>query len=298
MTKTGSLAVLLATALLLGGCVTTSFSSVAPLAQIAVTDQPANEAAPQSPNIAAAEQQVVLPPGIGTRQLMEGTAQETTMYLMGTGEPGPVVLVLGGVHGDEPGGWLAADSVLDLTFSRGSMLVVPRANRQATYLGMRTTPELGDLNRLYPGNPEGLPMERMAHQIMDLVSEYKVNVLIDLHESWAFYNGRPANGTAFLGQTVSSYPNENGPVLAQAIVDAVNQKTIYPWEELFYREFPNRNNPTPPTGGSRSSLSVGMRHPGVAAILVEMGQQQSLARRIDLHVHVVDEALWLLSMRG
>lgn len=256
---------------------------------------------------------VVLPPGIERRMLMEGTPYETPLYLIGTGEPGPVVLVLGGVHGDEPGGWLAAERVLNMEFARGSLLVVPRANRQAILVGQRTTEALGDLNRLYPGDPEGLPMARMAFEITQLVREFRVDVVLDLHESWAFYEDRPenpANGRAFLGQTIIAYPNEVGPPLAQAIIDAVNGRILYPRERLFYRQFPSPSSldagippqtpitASPSTGGRlRASLRLGYDFPNVASLTVEMAQLQPLERRIALHLAVVEEALRLLGMR-
>lgn len=276
-----------------------------------------NLTTPAAPSATPTPEPILLAAGTETRPLLPGTPQETPLYIIGSGQPGPVVLVLGGVHGDEPGGWLAAERVADLPFERGSLLVVPRANRQATYVGVRTTTELGDLNRLYPGDANGLPMARMAHAIVSLVREFRVDVVLDLHESWGFYNGRTVSSTAFLGQTVGAYPNVAGPELALAIVDAVNRRIRAPWEELFYREFPPRSAVSPPasgaapgqastpaapgggvaTAGSRSSLGLGLLFPNVAAILVEMGQQQSLERRIALHVQVVEETLRQMGMR-
>ena len=68
------------------------------------------------------------------------------------------------------------------------------------------TDDLGDLNRLYPGDPNGLPMARMAYEITETLREFHTTHALDLHESWAFYRDRTETqtGTAFLGQTVSS----------------------------------------------------------------------------------------------
>ena len=232
------------------------------------------------------------------RRLMAGTLQETSLYVYGSGRPGKVIMVLGGVHGNEPAGWLAAER-LQQSFrpANGAFLIVPRANRIATIAFERTLPDLGDLNRLYPGDAAGQPMARMAAEIVDLLHEFRVDVLVDMHESWAFYKDRPQNGTAFLGQTVSTFPSEPGITLVRDVVAAVNSRILAPREEFFDRQFPGPQNnnlpnstPTPGPGPSgTSSLSLPRWVPALIPILVEMGQQQALERRIALHLEVFHE---------
>src|SRR5690606_11190800 len=121
-----------------------------------------------------------------------------------SGVAGPVVIVLGGVHGNEPGGWLAADEIATWDVTAGSLVVAPRMNVEAIEGFVRTTEELGDLNRLFPGDAASeLPMERMAAALVEAATELRAEVLLDLHESWGFYAGRVQSGTAFLGQTVT-----------------------------------------------------------------------------------------------
>jgi len=243
----------------------------------------------------------VVAEGEQRRSMLAGTPQETPLYIYGSGRPGKVLLVLGGVHGNEPGGWLAAERV-QATFrpAQGAFLVIPRANKLAVNAFERTLPSLGDLNRLYPGSAEASqPMARMAAQIVDLLHEFHVDVLLDMHESWAFYKDRPQNGTAFLGQTVATAPIEPGITLVHDIVTSVNGRIRSPIEEFFDRQFPGpqqdgRNLPSstptpgpPPTG--TSSLSLNRNVPGLTPILVEMGQQQALERRVALHVDIFTE---------
>jgi hypothetical protein len=267
-----------------------------------------------------AEQQSAAPPvptptpepfvvaaGEERRVLMGGTPQETSLYIYGTGRPGPILMTLGGVHGNEPGGWQAAERVVEAVRPEvGALLVVPRANKLAVNLFERTTPELGDLNRSYPGSPDGLPMERMAYQIIETLREFHVNVLVDMHESWAFYKDRPQNGTAFLGQTVATRPADAGVELARVVVESVNTRIRAPHEEFFFREFPPNRLPEPQSalpfdtsgnpqaavsGGSRSSLGLPAHVEGLTALLVEMGQQQLLERRVALHIEVLGEVM-------
>ena len=126
-----------------------------------------------------------------------------------------------------------------------------------------------------------------------------------MHESWAFYKDRTVNGTAFLGQTVATNPVDPGISLVRAVVDAVNRTVLYPHEEFSVREFPPGGQPgqsladqnlprqaqAPPGGRGTSSLGLAQFFPGLVPVLVEMGQQQALERRIALHVQVLEEVL-------
>jgi hypothetical protein len=301
----GGLAALGPLSVVVSACGGPSLSDV-----IEQADEPGGESAisNQPPPTATPEPEpFIVPEGVQEHAMMAGTPQQNRLYVFGSGREGPIVLALGGVHGNEPGGWLAAEQVVDgMRPAFGALLVVPRANRLATLAFVRTTDELGDLNRLYPGNPDGLPMERMAFEIMNTIREYHVNVVVDMHESWAFYKDRTQNGTAFLGQTIATNPSEPGISLARSIVDAVNTRIRYPHEELFYREFPRGRLPGPTSalpndtsgnpaaavsGGSRSSLGLPSHVPGLVSLLVEMGQQQALDRRVALHVDVLREVL-------
>jgi hypothetical protein len=161
-------------------------------------------------------------------------------------------------------------------------------------------------------------MAQKAYEIVQMLKDFHATHVIDMHESWAFYRDRTPTqtGTAYLGQTVSSR-GEPGQSLAIQLVETVNTTHARAaHEELTFREWPPRDGfsvtpeagapqPTPlPEGtagpftgyrGSRSSLGLPMHIPGIAAILVEMGQQQDLDRRVQLHVDVVQEALRILS---
>jgi hypothetical protein len=261
----------------------------------------------------------VVAAGDQERVLMAGTPQETPILVFGSGKLGPIMAVLGGVHGNEPGGWLAAEAVRDsLRPASGALLVVPHANKLAMQEFVRTTDELGDLNRLYPGDPNGQPMARMAYEITETLREFHATHALDLHESWAFYRDRTdtQTGTAFLGQTISS-STVQGLALGRGIVEQVNGRILSPIEEVTLREWPPAGLvfPTPTPGGSpeptpssgdgfsfsrrsRSSLGLSTHIPGLVALLVEMGQQQALDRRVALHVDIVAEAMRQVGMQS
>jgi hypothetical protein len=206
------------------------------------------------------------------------------------------VLVLGGVHGNEPGGWFAAEEVADWEPLTGSLLVIPRANRVATRLLERTTSEMGDLNRLYPGSPDGLPMARMAHAVIEVAREHSVKYVLDMHESWIFFAERGVNGTAYLGQTIAAGQGPEATGLAEMLCERVNEQLgSGSRDRLWTRDqlplpnstpVPSNGNPTGGRGGT-SSLALGRHVEGLTPVLVEMGQyNQSESRRKQLHLMV------------
>jgi len=283
-------------------------TAVVPQAPLAPTPRPSPTPEPR----------VVFPAGHEDIALLSGTDWQTPLHVKHSGREGLHVLVLGGVHGNEPGGWAAAAEIANWNVDAGSLLVAPRANLRATIAFQRTLPELGDLNRLYPGSEHHvLPMSRMAHAIVRTVRDYKVDLVLDLHESWGFFNERTQNGTAFLGQTVTRGTGPYDLFDLARIIDAVNRDLTHR-ERLVMRDrsvrrMPDGSLPTPsPTpelpagarltapeeadpfgqGRSRSSLGIGMAVEGATAILIEMGQQdQPESRRSEIHQRIVRQFL-------
>jgi hypothetical protein len=239
-----------------------------------------------------------VPAGREERRLMAGTPWATPVHIANSGVSGPVLLVLGGVHGNEPGGWGAAEGIATWEPVRGRLLTIPHANVEAIALFARTTDELGDLNRLYPGSPESeFPMGRMAAEIVALAKQESVEVALDLHESWQFFVDAPNTGTASLGQTMTMGIGPRNPdfgraALARAnvLIAAERDLMIERDGSRFRRSDGSSINGDAPGNRGRSSLSLGGHVPGLTPILVEMGQQdQSLERRIQLH-HIVTRA--------
>jgi len=235
-----------------------------------------------------------IPQGVQERTLLEGTSSETPMIIRHSGVRGPAVMILGGVHGNEPAGWLAGDEVATWAPVAGSLIVVPRANVRALNAFVRTFDDIGDLNRLYPGNPESaLLMERMSFAFLETCREFKVEILLDMHESWAFYAEYPPNsGTGALGQTITAGLGPKQATIAQEIAVIANPQ-VTAREQFIIRDGTRLSRPdaTPPGAGTpvsqrgRSSLSAGGAVTGLTPILIEMGQEnQNLDRRIELHL--------------
>ncbi|GMU40748.1 MAG: hypothetical protein AMXMBFR23_16140 [Chloroflexota bacterium] len=251
----------------------------------------------------------VMPRGHEVLVLAQGTEYEATGLIFHSGRPGPRFMVLGGVHGNEPGGWMAAESIAEWEVQQGVLIVLPRLNHRSAAAFERTLDGYGDLNRLYPGDRNGPPMAHMAADVVAIAEEWRPHWLFDLHESWGFFNERGANGgTAFIGQTVTSAGPATALDFVSAAVEAVNGR-ITTREQLTMRNRPGGNfggggafgdrDDLGNFGGRRgsSSLSLGRFVPGLNPVLVEMGQMnQPESRRSELHQMLVREMLDRLEM--
>jgi predicted deacylase len=135
----------------------------------------------------------------GTRQasqivparLAYSDASVTAYIAMGTTD-GPVLTVLGAVHGDEYEGPVAIAELLNaLPVHRmaGTLIAVPVVNGPAYEAGRRASPrDDKDLARCFPGNPGGTPSEQLAHLIAtECIAP--ADALIDLHSGGVALDG-------------------------------------------------------------------------------------------------------------
>ena len=108
-------------------------------------------------------------------------AVTVTVGEVGTGEPRAVVVA--GVHGDEgPWGALAIRRLLEHSEHtlKGSLRVILASNPLAAAADARNAPLDGvDLNRSFPGNPEGSHTERLAAGLTPFLED--ADLVIDLH---------------------------------------------------------------------------------------------------------------------
>jgi plastocyanin len=133
----------------------------------------------------------------GSFELLEGTASETTVYVRTADADGPTVMVVGGIHGDEEAGYLAAGDIAEWDIESGQLVVVPRANARAIERGTRTAADGVDLNREFPTGRD--PTYEVAQALWNVAVEYEPDVFVDLHESYKLYNGDATDG---VGQAV------------------------------------------------------------------------------------------------
>jgi predicted deacylase len=119
-----------------------------------------------------------------------GPAGDFSVFTHDSGRAGHRVVVLGGVHGDETEGALAAGrlAVSDLALVAGRVDIVPICHEAAFAADSRTSPvDDGNLARVFPGDPTGPPTALLAHHLYTEVLE-GTDFLVDLHTSGRNYD--------------------------------------------------------------------------------------------------------------
>lgn len=156
---------------------------------------------------------------VSRRTLMAGTRHATEAVIIRGPASGPTVLVVGGIHGDQPAGVQAAQRVAQYRdLSRGTLIVVPAINKQAVQGGQRTAADGVDLNRTFPTRSGARPTDPRSRALWDLIRNEGVQYVLDLHEGKNYQST-----SSSIGQMVIHNTNRGTKDLADAMVTALNR---------------------------------------------------------------------------
>lgn len=115
-------------------------------------------------------------------RLPTGTLIEIPVYVFNGKEPGPSILLQGGLHGDETNSVeLVRRMLIDKSYKihRGCVIVVPLLNVFG-FLNLSRDMHGKDVNRSFPGSQKGSLASRMAYYLMKELTE-NINFGIDYH---------------------------------------------------------------------------------------------------------------------
>ncbi|HJN89808.1 MAG TPA: succinylglutamate desuccinylase/aspartoacylase family protein, partial [Verrucomicrobiota bacterium] len=171
--------------------------------------------------------------------LAKGTKWETTFYQRDSGQPGPVVVLTGGIHGNEPAGTAAAEQIRHWPITRGMLIVIPRANvpglRDGTRFLPGEPPQLRDLNRQFPKTKNATDARGiLATALWEFVGEQKPDWVIDLHEGFDF---NQLNSKS-VGSTIIDAKGKAAAIVVPLMLQAVNAEITDPKKKLIRLRYP------------------------------------------------------------
>ena len=105
-------------------------------------------------------------------------------------EKGGRLLVIGGIHGNEPGAYTSADLLKNVELAKGEILLVPRANFLSILANLRGYN--GDMNRKFADVPPSDPDYPNVQRIKRLISEFKPDAVLSLHDGYGFHALNPS----------------------------------------------------------------------------------------------------------
>ena len=168
-------------------------------------------------------------------QILEGKPTQTTVHKYVTDKPGPKIVIVGGIHGDEVAGWTAALRLVDTLSTEngicGEILLIPQANiladnAQVRYNVTGTGVSYSDLNRSFEIGRQSTA-KKATIEISDalvavvdefigdytIVNEYDL-CIIDFHESRGSYT----QGTASAGYLGDELLCSNNPFFIEDLL--------------------------------------------------------------------------------
>ncbi|MGB9688708.1 hypothetical protein [Thermogutta sp.] len=200
-------------------------------------------------------------------------------------EAGPTVLIVAGIHGNEPAGVRAAQIIARWSIARGKLVVLSPANPPAIGRRQRTIPgappEEADLNRnfLVEGH-ECRPRGVLAREIWQHVEQIRPDWLVDLHESLRFHKD------GGVGNTVIVYPRDETVSVTRKILDKINEEIAEEEEKFVVLRWPARGSLARAAGAILDCHSV----------LVESTRKDPVTKRVAHHCHFVLALLEELQM--
>ncbi|WP_046246078.1 succinylglutamate desuccinylase/aspartoacylase family protein [Hymenobacter terrenus] len=120
-------------------------------------------------------------------KLPSGTVIDVPVHVMRSLKPGPTLLLMGGMHGDEVNGIETIRRLVrrELLYPlRGSIIAIPILNIYGFLNFSRDVPDGKDVNRSFPGFPRGSLAGRVAHRFMREIMPL-IDYGIDFHTGGA-----------------------------------------------------------------------------------------------------------------
>ncbi|WP_145410578.1 succinylglutamate desuccinylase/aspartoacylase family protein [Paenibacillus xylanexedens] len=154
--------------------------------------------------------------------LASSSVHATPYYVVRGVNPGPVMLITSGVHGNETASMAAAQQLVDdciagrRIIQRGLLIIIPRVHQQAYRKKIRGKP---DLNRTFPRRISGKARHPLASAVFHLARQYQPDWWLDLHEA----NGLSQLSSRVLGQTLITNPGSRAVPVCKRIIKQMNR---------------------------------------------------------------------------
>ena len=235
----------------------------------------------------------------------EGEENELHVYRISGKGPGKTLLIVGGIQGDEPGGFLAADFFVDLALDKGNLIVVPRANFPSILKQERQINQ--DMNRKFMDDHISNYETKVVTVLKKLICES--DCFLNLHEGSGFYSptwvGPDRNPKKF-GQSIIADEAflEQGEKeaavdledMARKVIDRINGHIKDP---VHFFQFNNHRTSHPDSihkEQRRSATYYALNVCKIPAFGVESAKSLPLEQKVRQHILAVDGFMDLMGI--
>ena len=149
---------------------------------------------------------------------------------------GPTLLIFGGIHGNEPGGYFAASILAEhYTITEGKLWVVPNTNKASILKYKRSLN--GDMNRKFSKISKKDKDLNTIEEIKSLITRPEVDLVLNLHDGHGFFrekyqntifNPRAWGQTCVIDQVKLDHNNSFSDLacIAQKVSDKLNRHLL------------------------------------------------------------------------
>lgn len=213
---------------------------------------------------------------------------------------GPTLLVVGGIQGDEPGGFNAASLlVTHYTITRGNVWIVPNLNFISIIQQRRGV--YGDLNRKFSFLGQGDPEYPVIEKIKTIISDDRVDLVLNLHDGSGYFrptyvdsmrNPHRWGQSVIIDQAQIDAPFGNLLGMAERVSARVNE-SLYEPEHVY-----NVKNTETRLGDQEmeKTLTYYAINQGKAAFGVEASKSFPTSLRAYYHLHILEAFMNILGI--
>lgn len=213
------------------------------------------------------------------------------------GDGSKVVLIVGGIQGDEPGGFSAANLLATrYEITDGALWVVPNLNFDSII--KRSRGLHGDMNRKFAALDEKDPQFEAVTKIKELIRHPDVKLVLNLHDGGGYYRPRyedKLKNPSRWGQSIiidqASLPDDvfmnNLADEARSVAETVNAALLDPVHVLNVHD---TNTAAGDVEMEKSLSYYAFRH-NKAAFGLEASKELSVARRAYYHLSMIEAFL-------
>ncbi|MDY0163739.1 M14/M99 family metallopeptidase [Desulfobotulus sp.] len=227
----------------------------------------------------------------------EDTDHALDVYRICGEEAGKTLMIIGGIQGDEPAGFLAADHYVDLTLKRGNLIVVPRANLPSIVESKRQIRR--DMNRCFgTAGPGGDYEGKVVEVLKDLMGES--DLLLNLHEGSGFYAPRwiskernPLRYGQSLIADAAQYGRRDGHILdlgamADFVVKKMNAQIPEAGHHFHFNNHRTLEEDSLHKEQRNSATFYALTQREIPAFGVETSKSLPLKMKVQHHIHAIN----------
>lgn len=222
------------------------------------------------------------PTQYSTYTLLTGQELERTVYVLEGEQEGPAIYIVGGTHGDELAGWYAGVLLRQATVKAGTVYVLAPFNQYGAEKVQRKTKDGYDLNRHFPGDPQGKDADQLAAALYGDLEEKRPDFVLDLHEALLHTDGRDNLGNSIICQDIQPIAD-----LVLSLLDDSDGGALELTHALDLYG-------SPPQGSLNNVVTQQL---GIPVITVETSREEELGARIFNQLHIAEYVLEWYGLR-